>query len=49
MNVEGTVTVVFFIVLLLMIGAGYSYYLLDQDAKKVDGVRKQAGSRSETE
>jgi flagellar basal body-associated protein FliL len=39
MNADTSVTIVFLVVLLVMVGAAYSYYLLEKEAKEQE--RKQ--------
>lgn len=45
MSAEGSVTVFFLIVLLLMLGAAYSYYLLGQGTSKVEERQKPRAVR----
>lgn len=47
MSAETSVAIVFLVVLLVMIGAAYSYYLLEQDAKKAEEPKVGIAARQE--
>ncbi len=47
MSADTSVTIVFLVVLLVMIGAAYSYYLLAQDAKKAEESNDRVAVRQE--
>jgi uncharacterized protein HemX len=49
MSTETSITVVFLIVLVVMLGAAYSYYLLEQETKKVEKTQRRALAESKDE